>query len=164
MSVEDRLARLGLRIPAPPPAAGNYRSAVLANDLLFVSGQMPLLDGELRYCGRVGAELSESEAGEAARLAALNVLAQIKAALAGFDRLESLVRLEGHVSSVPGWTGQPRVLDYASNLFMAALGDRGAHTRTAFAPVQLPLNASIELVVTALVAKHPISCGDVIHR
>ena len=164
MSVEDRLAELGLRIPAPPPAAGNYRSAVLANDLLFVSGQMPLLDGELRYCGRVGAELSETEAGEAARLAALNVLAQIKAALAGFDRLASLVRVEGHVSSVPGWTGQPRVLDYASNLFMTALGDRGAHTRTAFAPVQLPLNASIELVVTALVAKYPISRGDVIHR
>ena len=152
MSVEDRLAKLALQLPAPARPAGNYRPAMLASGLPFISGQLPLFNGELKYPGRVGAELSEAEGGEAARLAALNVLAQIKAALSGFDRLVSLVRVDGHVSSAPGWTNQPRVLDYASDLFREALGKKGAHARTAFASPQLPLNASIELVVTAVVA------------
>ena len=149
MSVEDRLARLGLQLPAPPPPAGTYSPAVLAGGLLFISGQLPLLNGELKYRGRVGAQLSEAQGGEAARLAALNVLAQIKAALSGFDRLVSLVRLEGHVSSAAGFTDQVRVLNYASELFTEVLGEKGTHARAAFAPLQLPLNASIELVVTA---------------
>ena len=148
-SVESRLAVLGLQLPEPPRPVGHYRAAVAANGLLFISGQLPLLDGELKYRGRVGAELSEAAGGEAARLAALNVLAQIKAALAGFDRLVSLVRVEGYVSSGPGWTHQARVLDHASNLFTTVLGDRGIHTRSALATPQLPLNASVELVVTA---------------
>jgi enamine deaminase RidA (YjgF/YER057c/UK114 family) len=88
-------------------------------------------------------------------LAALNVLAQIKAALGGFDRLVSLVRVEGFVSSAPGWTNQPRVLDHASNLFAAVLGERGIHARSAIGTSQLPLNASVELVVTAAVAAPP---------
>jgi len=153
VSVEDRLARLGLQLPVPPRPAGSYRPALLASGFLFISGQLPLHNGELRYRGRVGAELSEAEGGEAARLAALNVLAQIKAALSGFDRLVSLVRVDGHVSSAPGWTDQPRVLDFASELFQQALAEKGAHARAAFASPQLPLNASIELVVTASVAE-----------
>jgi enamine deaminase RidA (YjgF/YER057c/UK114 family) len=156
MNVEDRLAKLGLQLPSPPQPAGKYRPALLAGGLLFVSGQLPLLDGELKYRGKVGAELSEVQAGEAARLAALNVLAQIKAELGGFDRLVSLARLEGHVASAPGFTEQPRVLDHASNLFIEALGERGAHTRSAFAAVQLPLDAVIELVVTAEVTSDTI--------
>jgi enamine deaminase RidA (YjgF/YER057c/UK114 family) len=151
MSIEQRLAELGLRLPTPPRAAGSYRPAVLAGGLLFISGQIPFSNGELKYRGRVGAELSEAEGGAAARLAALNVLAQIDAALSGFDRLVSLARVEGHVSSAPGFTDQPRVLDHASELFSEVLGDKGVHTRAAFAAPQLPLNASIELVVTAAV-------------
>ena len=150
-SVESRLAELGLQLPEAPRPVGSYQSAVMAHGLLFISGQLPLVDGELKYPGRVGAELSEAAGGEAARLAALNVLAQIKAALAGFDRLVSLVRVEGYVSSAPGWTNQPRVLDHASRLFTAALGEKGIHARSALATPWLPLNASIELVVTASV-------------
>jgi enamine deaminase RidA (YjgF/YER057c/UK114 family) len=149
MSVEDRLAKLGLQLPAPPRPAGNYRPAMLTGGLLFIAGQIPLLNGKLAHPGRVGAELSEAQAGEAARLAALNVLAQIKAALQGFDRLVSLVRVEGHVSSAPDWTDQPRVLDYASDLFIDVLGEKGHHARAAFAAHRLPLNACVELVVTA---------------
>jgi enamine deaminase RidA (YjgF/YER057c/UK114 family) len=151
MTVEDRLAKLGLQLPAPPRAAGKYRPVMLAGGLLFVAGQIPLLDGEVRYKGRVGIELSEAEAGEAARLTALNVLAQIKAALDGFNRLVSLIRVEGYVSSSPDWTDQPRVLDYASDLFVEGLGDKGSHVRSAFGVHRLPLNASVELVVTAAV-------------
>ncbi len=155
MSVEARLARLGLKLPTAPQPAGKYCPALLAGGLLFISGQIPLLEGELKYPGRVGAELSEAEGGKAARLAALNVLAQIRAALSGFDRLVSLVRVEGHVASAPGFIYQPRVLDYASNLFAEVLREKGAHSRSALAAPQLPLNAAIELVVTAAVV--PVS-------
>ena len=151
MSIEGGLAKLGLQLPSPPRAAGSYRPTLLSGGLLFISGQVPFSNGELQYRGRVGAELSEAEGGAAARLAALNVLAQINTALSGFDRLVSLLRVEGHVSSAPHFADQPRVLDYASDLFNEVLGDKGAHTRAAFAAPQLPLGASIELVVTAAV-------------
>jgi enamine deaminase RidA (YjgF/YER057c/UK114 family) len=151
MSVEQRLAKLGLELPAPPRAVGSYRPTVLAGGLLFISGQLPLSDGKLKYVGRVGAELSEGEGRAAAQLAALNVLAQIHAALGGFDRLVTLLRMEGHVSSAPGYLAQPRVLDAASELFSEVLGDKGAHTRAAFAAPALPLNAAVELIVTAAV-------------
>jgi enamine deaminase RidA (YjgF/YER057c/UK114 family) len=108
-----------------------------------------LLDGKLKYPGRVGAELGEAEGGEAARLAALNVLAQIEAALSGFDRLVPRLRVEGHVASAPGFIHQPRVLEYASNLFVEVLREKGTHTRSALAAPRLPLNAAVELVATA---------------
>ena len=152
MSVEQRLARLGLQLPTPPLPAGKYRATVIDGGLLFISGQLPLLNSELRYSGRVGAELSEAQGGETARLAALNVLAQINAALSGFDRLRCLVRVDGHIGSALGWTGQARVLDHASDLFSEVLQEKAGHARAAFAPPQLPLNASIELVVTAAIA------------
>ena len=132
-SVESRLAVLGLELPEAPRPVGSYQASVIANGLLFISGQLPLVEGEIMYPGRVGAELSEATGGEAAWLTALNVLAQIKAALGGFDRLVSLVRVDGYVSSAPGWTNQPRVLDNASRLFIAALGEKGAHARSALA-------------------------------
>ena len=107
-----------------------------------VSAQLPIENGAARYTGRVGAELTE-EQGYAAALAALNVLAQIKAALGSLDQLHQLVRVEGHVASAPGWDNAPKVLDGASDLFAAVLGERGRHTRAAFTPAQLPLNYAI---------------------
>jgi enamine deaminase RidA (YjgF/YER057c/UK114 family) len=150
-SVESRLADLGLQLPEAPHPVGSYRATVIANGLLFVSGQLPLSNGVLKHRGRVGIELTDAAGGEAAQLAALNVLAQIRLALNGFDRLISLVRVEGYIASAPGWTHQPRVLDYASNLFAAVLGERGVHTRSAIATPQLPMDAPVELVVTAAV-------------
>ena len=151
MSVETKLEELGLELPAAPKPAGHYAAFVRAGSLLFISGQLPVASGELRYTGRVGAELTEEEGCAAARLAALNVLAQIKSALGGFERLEKLVRVEGHVASAPGWNHAPRVLDAASDLFATVLGERGVHARAAFSPGELPLNAAVELVVTAAV-------------
>ena len=95
--------------------------------------------------------MTEAQGYEAARLAALNVLAQIHAALGGFDRLTAILRVEGHVASAPSFNGQPRVLDGASDLFAAVLGERGRHTRTAFSPNKLPWDLSIELVVTCAI-------------
>ena len=149
MSVESKLAELGLELPFAPEPAGNYAATVRAGGLLFVSGQFPIENDAGRYIGRVGAELSEADGYAAARLVALNVLAQIRAALGGFERLEKLVRVDGHVASAPGWNNVPKVLDGASNLFAAVLGERGRHTRAAFTPSSLPLNLAVELVVIA---------------
>jgi enamine deaminase RidA (YjgF/YER057c/UK114 family) len=147
MSVESRFAELGLELPPAPKPAGNYVATVRAGSLLFVSGQFPIENGVARYVGRVGAELSESDGYAAARLAALNVLAQIRAALGGFEGFEQLVRVEGHVASAPAWNNAPKVLDGASDLFLAVLGERGRHTRAAFTPASLPLNLAVEIVV-----------------
>lgn len=149
MSVESQLAGLGLELPSAPKPAGHYAATVRAGNLLFVSGQFSMENGAWRYVGRVGAELSEADGYAAARLAALNVLAQLGAALGGFERLEQLVRVEGHVASAPGWNNAPNVLDGASDLFVAVLGERGRHTRTALTPASLPLNLAVELVVIA---------------
>jgi enamine deaminase RidA (YjgF/YER057c/UK114 family) len=151
MKVEERLAQLGLRLPPPPKAAGNYQPWIIAGNLLFLSGQLPIENGQLRYTGQVGAELSEEEGYAAARLSGLNVLAQIQSALGGFERLESLLRVEGHIASAPGWTNAPKVLDGASDLFLAVLEERGRHARAAFIPPRLPFNLTIELVVTAAI-------------
>jgi enamine deaminase RidA (YjgF/YER057c/UK114 family) len=151
MDVEQKLAELGLKLPPAPKPAGNYAAFVRAGNLLFISAQLPIENGELRYVGRVGLELTEAQGYAAARMAALNVLAQIRAALGGFDRLQTLLRVEGHVSAAPGWHNTPKVLDGASDLFAAVLGERGAHTRAAFNPPSLPYNLAVELVVTAAV-------------
>jgi enamine deaminase RidA (YjgF/YER057c/UK114 family) len=151
MNIESQLKSLGLELPHPPKPVGNYQAWVQTGNLLFISGQLPIENGQLRFTGRVGAELTVEQGYAAARLAALNVLAQIRAALGGFDRLETLLRVEGHVASAPGWNNVPKVLDGASDLFAAVLGERGRHTRTAFSPEQLPLNLTVELVVTAAV-------------
>jgi|SRR5215218_6773207 len=151
MNPEERLAQLGLKLPAPSRPAGNYVAFIETGNLLFISAQLPIENGVLRYVGRVGAELSEREGYAAARLAGLNVLSQIQAALGTFERLAHLVRVEGHVTSAPQFKNQPQVLDGASDLFVAVLGERGRHTRAAFAPERLPWDLAIELVVTAAI-------------
>ena len=159
MIVEIQLEKMGLVLPPAPQPAGNYQAAIRSGNLLFLSGQFPIENGQLRYTGRVGAELSEADGYAAARLAALNVLAQIHAALGGFDNLDTLLRVEGHVASAPGWNNAPKVLNGASDLFAQVLGDRGRHTRTAFTPPGLPWNLAVELVVTAAI-KPPETAGQ----
>lgn len=151
MNVEQRLAELGLELPNPPGPAGNYQPWILSDNVLYLSGQLPIRNGRLIFTGCVGAERTEEDGYAAARLVALNVLAQIRDALSGFERLKTLLRVEGHVASAPGWNNAPKVLDGASDLFAAVLGARGQHARTAFTPAQLPLNLTVELVVTAAV-------------
>jgi enamine deaminase RidA (YjgF/YER057c/UK114 family) len=151
MSIEDRLKELGIELPAAPEPAGNYQPWILSEKLLFLSGQFPIENGELRYTGQVGAELTEEQGYAAARLCALNALAQIREALGGFERLDSLLRVEGHIASAPGWSNAPKVLNGASDIFLSVLGERGRHTRTAFTPQRLPWNLAIELVLTASV-------------
>jgi enamine deaminase RidA (YjgF/YER057c/UK114 family) len=153
MNIEKRLKELGLKLPPPPRPAGNYQPWILAGDTLFISAQFPVENGKGGPTGQVGVELTEQQGYAAARLCALNVLAQIRAALGGFRRFRSLTRVEGHVASAPGWSNAPKVLDGASDLFTAVLGSRGRHARAAFTPARLPLNLSVELIVTAFVSR-----------
>ena len=155
MNVEARFQEMGLKLPVPPKPAGNYQPWRRAGQLLYLSAQFPIENGQLRYTGQVGADLTEAEGYAAARLAALNVLAQIQSALGGFDQLETLARVEGHVASANGWLNAPRVLDGASDLFVAVLAERGQHTRATFTPARLPLNLTVELVVTAVIRQTP---------
>ena len=151
MSIERRLKELGLALPDPPKPAGNYVPWLVSGNLLFLSGQFPIENSRLLYTGRVARRANRRPGYAAARLAAPNVFAQIRTALGGFDRLRTLLRVEGHVASALGWNRAPRVLDGGSDLFASVLSERGAHTRAAFTPAQLPLNLAVELVVTAAI-------------
>ena len=149
MTIEQRLQQRGLSLPNPPQPLGSYTAVSQAGDLLFISGQLPLQDGKVVWQGAVGKELTLEEGRQAAQLAALNVLAQIYAHLGGFERLDHIVRLEGHVTSAPGWLQQPAVLDGASDLFADVLGEKAGHARAAYSEVQQPGNAAVILVVIA---------------
>jgi enamine deaminase RidA (YjgF/YER057c/UK114 family) len=149
MSVEQKLQDLGLSLPNPPQPLGAYTAVSEAGDLLFISGQVPLRDAKMTYTGKVGEAQTLEGGQQAAQLTALNVLAQIRKHLGGFDRLDHIVRVEGHVSCVDGFYAQPAVLDGASDLFAQVLGDKAGHARSAFSHSQLPANATVVLVVIA---------------
>ncbi len=158
MTTHDKAAGLGIRLPDPPPPAGDYQAVIIRGGLGFVSGQVPVSDGRLIYTGRVGVELTPEQGKAAAEIAALNVLAQIDKALPSWDRFGGLLRVEGFVASASGFTNQPEILDGASRLFAEVLGELGQHSRAAFSVEQLPLNASVELVVTFTTQPHiPVS-------
>jgi enamine deaminase RidA (YjgF/YER057c/UK114 family) len=151
MSITQRLADLGLTLPQPPQALGQYHPWVRTGHLIFVSGQIPLVNGVLKYAGKLGADLNDADGYEAAKLAGLNVLAQLHAATQQFETLDSIVRLDGHIQCVPNWHNHAGVLDGASDLFAQVLNNRAGHARTVFGQTSLPLNAAVELVVTASV-------------
>jgi len=151
MSIQERLAARGLALPNPPQPLGSYTAVSQAGDLLFISGQLPLADGKVVWQGQIGRDLTLEEGKRAAQLAALNVLAQIHQHLGGFDRLDHIVRVEGHVTSAEGWLQQPAVVDGASDLFADVLGEKAGHARAAYSHFQQPGNAAVILVVIAQV-------------
>lgn len=149
MSIEEKLAARGLALPEPPQPLGSYTAASQAGDLLFISGQLPLRDGKVVWQGQVGRDLTLEQGRQAAELAALNVLAQIRAHAGSLDRLDHIVRVEGHVTSAQGWLQQPAVIDGASDLFADVLGEKAGHARAAYSHFQQPGNAAVILVVIA---------------
>jgi enamine deaminase RidA (YjgF/YER057c/UK114 family) len=147
--IAARIHAAGICLPAPPAPAGAYRGVVMRDSLGFVSGQFPLVDGQLALHGRAGAELDLTDVCEAAEIAALNALAQIERATEGWRRFAGLLRMDGYVASTGDFTHVPAVLDAASRLFVRALGDElGAHTRVALPVSRLPLDAPIELALS----------------
>ena len=143
--IEARLKALGLVLPEARAAIGSYAPFLHLNGQLFISGQLPLVDGKVPIAGKVGAELDLARGQEAARLCALNILTQAKAALRDLDRIVQLVRLNGFVNADPGFADHPKVLNGASDLMVAMLGNKGIHTRIAVGCASLPLNAAVEV-------------------
>ena len=151
MGARDILQEMGLELPAPPAPAGSYSRAVRAGDLVFVSGQLPIVDGAMAVEGLVGeGGLSVEEGAGAARRCALNALGVLAAEGIDLDGVR-IVRMTGYVASRPGFTGQASVVNGASDLMAAVLGEAGVHARVAVGVAGLPLGAAVELEVIAQV-------------
>ncbi|MBI1384418.1 MAG: RidA family protein [Rhizobiales bacterium] len=144
-TIAQRLAAKGIELPVGPRPVANYVPAILSGNLLFVSGQVPFVDGKIAVAGQLGAGVTVAEGQRAAEICAINILAQAKAALGDLERIEQALRLTGFVASVPDFTDQPAVVNGASNLLAEILGERGRHTRSAVGVVSLPLGAAVEI-------------------
>lgn len=145
-AVSARLTELGIVLPSIAPASGNYISHRLVGSLLFVSGQIPRIDGVEHYVGMVGRDISPEDGYKAARLCALNLVARVSAALDGdLDRLVACVQLRGFVNSPADFKGHPAVIDGASDLFVEIFGEKGRHARTALGAGSLPRGSSVEI-------------------
>ncbi len=144
--IEGRLKELKIELPQASAPVANYVPCVRTGDLLFVAGQICQWQGERRFIGKLGAEISLEQGQEAARLCALNILAQVKSALGGdLDRVLRCVRLGGFVNSVPDFAQQPQVVNGASDLIVQVFGDAGRHARTAVGVNVLPGNVAVEV-------------------
>lgn len=145
MSIETRLSELGIELPDAPAPAANYVPFTVSGNLVFVSGQIPMADGSITT-GRVGDDLSVEDGAAAARVCGLNILAQVKAACGGdLSRVRRCLKLGGFVTSAPGFTDQPLVINGASNLMVEVLGESGRHARFAVGAPELPLGAAVEV-------------------
>jgi enamine deaminase RidA (YjgF/YER057c/UK114 family) len=143
--IEKKLNELGISIPIPPKPAGSYIPVVITGNLAFVSGQIPIQDGKVVFTGKVPSEKSIEDAQKAARLCAINILAQLKANLGSLDRIARIVRLSGFVNSAPDFAEQPKVINAASDLFFEIFGEKGKHSRIAVGVPSLPLNSTVEI-------------------
>ncbi len=149
MTAEERLAELGLTLPEVVPPLAAYVPAVRSGDHVHTSGQLPIVDGKLVATGKVGAEVDVQDAYELARVCALNALAAVASEAGGLSNIVRIVKVVGFVASAPGFTGQPQVVNGASDLLAAVLGDAGRHARSAVGVAVLPLDAPVEVEVIA---------------
>ncbi|WP_084106559.1 RidA family protein [Demequina sp. NBRC 110056] len=152
MSASSRLADLGLTLPEVATPVGTYTPARRHGDLIYTSGQLPLVDGELVATGVVGAragDVGPERAVECARAAVLNALAAVANVAGGIDSVLGIVRMTGYIASAPGFTGQPAVLNGASGILADVFGEPGRHARSAVGVASLPLGAPVEIELIA---------------
>ncbi|SLM49130.1 conserved protein of unknown function [Nitrospira japonica] len=152
MSFEVRMKELGLELPAAPKPVATYVPAVRTGDLLFVSGVLPMQQGQLAWSGKLGRELRVEQGVEASRTALLNALAIVKQEIGTLDRIVRIVKVVGHVASAEGFTDQPQVLNGASDLLVSIFGDTGRHARVAVGAAELPRGAAVEIELILQVA------------
>jgi len=143
--IRKRLKDLGISIPNAPKPAGSYVPVVLTGKLAFVSGQIPIKDGQVVYQGKVGDTQSIDDAQEAAKLCVINGLAQIEAYCGTLDNLEKIIKISGFVNSTKDFTEHPKVINAASDLLMKIFDEKGKHSRIAIGVSSLPLNATVEI-------------------
>lgn len=144
-TIEARLADLGVELPSPAAPAANYVPFVITGNQLFISGQLPMSSDGLQFVGKVGAELSVKDGKDAARLCAINLLAQAKAATGDLEKVVRLVKIVGFVNSSTDFTQQPQVINGASDFMVEAMGDKGRHARSAVSAGSLPFGVAVEI-------------------
>jgi enamine deaminase RidA (YjgF/YER057c/UK114 family) len=151
VSVTARLTELGIALPPVVKPVAAYVPAVRTGNLVYTAGQLPMVDGALPVTGKVGADVSAEDAKALARTCALNALAAVNSVV-GIDEVTRVVKVVGFVASAPGFSGQPGVINGASELFGEVFGEAGAHARSAVGVSELPLNAPVEVEIIVEVA------------
>jgi len=149
IKVEEKLKELGIEILDVPKPLGAYKPAVISGNLIFVSGQLPIENGELRYKGRVGEEVSIEDGIHASRIASLNALSVMKKELGDLDKIRRILKITGYVSSASNFDMQAKIVNGASEFFYMVFGEDGAHARAAVGVCGLPLGAPVEIEVIA---------------
>lgn len=147
--IEARLAELGLTLPPVTPPVAAYVPAVITGNYVYTSGQLPFIDGKLTGTGKVGAEVSAEDAKSMAATSAINAIAALKSVIGDLDRVTRIVKVVGFVASDPSFTGQPGVINGASELLGEVFGEAGVHARSAVGVSVLPLDSPVEVELIA---------------
>ena len=147
--IDDMVSSLGITLPVPPAAAGSYVPVAVSGKLAFVSGQIPMEGGEVKFKGKVGKDLSIPEGQDAARLCVMNALAQLKAALGSLDHIARIVKVTGFVNCEATFVEHPKVINGASDLLVKIFGEKGRHARAAVGMSSLPFDSAVELELIA---------------
>lgn len=159
MSIEAKLAQLGLKLPNPPAVAGSYVPFVRTGNLLYLAGTISSFNGEMTHTGQVGKEQTVQTGYESAKICALNTLANIKAAAGSLDSVKRFVMVNGFVNAVDGFTDSPAVINGASELFGQVFGEAGKHARAAVAVCGLPKGSTVEIQVIVELEGHRLERG-----
>lgn len=152
MSAEAKLQELGITLPNVPSPVAAYAPFVRTGNLIFTAGQIAVVNGELKFKGKLGRDLSVEEGYEAARTCALNALAVVRSAVGSLDKVERVVKVVAFVNSADGFTGQPQVANGASELFQQVFGEKGVHARSAVGVSELPIDTAVEVEIIVQVA------------
>jgi enamine deaminase RidA (YjgF/YER057c/UK114 family) len=147
--IEEKLKELGYELPEAPKPLAAYIPGIKINNLIYTSGQVALLNGQLKYKGKVGRDLSEEDGKKAAELCALNCLSIVKSLAGSLDNVQRIVKLTVFISSAEGFTNQPEVANGASELIEKIFGEKGKHVRSAVGVCELPRNSAVEIEMVA---------------
>ena len=143
--IEEKLQSLNISLPTPPKPAGSYIPVVVSKSWAFVSGQIPIKDGKVAFIGKVPTSQSIENAQKAAKLCAINALAQLKAELGDLDRIQKIIKVSGFVNSEQDFSEHPKVINAASDFLYDVFGEKGKHSRIAIGVNSLPLDSTVEL-------------------
>ena len=153
MNIENRIESLGIKLPVPPVPVATYAVCKQSGNLVFVSGQGPIIEGKQMYTGKVGREVSREEGYQAARYCGINLLAQLKNYLGDLDKVKQVVHLKGFVASDSDFTEQPSVINGSSDLMVEVFGEAGRHTRCALGTNVLPTDIPVEVELVVEIAE-----------
>jgi enamine deaminase RidA (YjgF/YER057c/UK114 family) len=145
MKIEEKIKKMGIEIPEAAKPVASYVPFRRVGNLIYISGQDCRVNGKLKYEGKVGRDVTEEEAYEAARITAINLLAILKSAIGNLDKVVKIVNLHGFVNSADGFVRQPMVINGASDLLLEIFGEKGKHSRCALSANELPFNTPVEI-------------------